>query len=65
MVGSPPISPVHSDRLADRGVIRQAVTTLNSDFNLLRKFQGVGYLDAEIADRALEFAMAEQELTGA
>ncbi len=45
--------------------IRQAIAATLSDFNLLRQFQGVVHLDAEIADRALQLAMAEQQRAGA
>lgn|GEM_PF-3270053 len=37
---------------------------LGSDVDVLRDFQGVIDLDAEIADRTLDLAMAKQELNG-
>ena len=45
--------------------IRQAIAATLPNFNLLRQLQGVVYLDAEIADCALQLALAEQQLAGA
>ena len=37
-------------------------TTRTSDLRLLRQFEGVVNLDAEVADRALQLGVPEQQL---
>ena len=42
-----------------------AVLRLKSAFRLLRHLQGIVYLDAQVADGALQLGMAQEQLHGA